>query len=139
MLATSLTPSPAQVEVRLHQGELPPDALGRLETYLLRDGPLVPLSRHPGWLNVLARSFRHAPYCLEAVEGERLRGLLPLAYVRSLLFGRYLVGLPYLNYGGVVADNDDTARLLVDRAVELADQLGARRLELRHEHPLEHP
>jgi FemAB-related protein (PEP-CTERM system-associated) len=109
-------------------------ALPRLESYLLRDGPLMELSRHPGWLSVLARSMRHTPYCLEAVEGERTRGFLALAEVRSLLFGRFLVSLPYLNYGGPVADDEVTASTLIDRAVQLADSLGVRYLELRHEH-----
>ena len=35
---------------------------------------------------------------------------LPLAYVRSLLFGRFLVSLPYLNTNGVLADDDDVGR-----------------------------
>jgi len=39
------------------------------------------------------------------------------------MFGRYLVSLPYLNYGGPIADNTGAAKLLVNRAVELADEL----------------
>ena len=35
--------------------------------------------------------------------GTARRRPLPLAYLHSLLFGRFL-GLPYVNYGGVVAD-----------------------------------
>lgn len=133
--------------------------------YLLSRGE-TSLSRCPGWLRVLERSMGHQPYCLEAaqepVKGNaesrasdapegadsagtspgdlaRVVGILPLAYVRSLLFGRFLVGLPYLNVGGVLADNPTTAKLLVDQAVELADRLQVRYLELRHETPLEHP
>jgi FemAB-related protein (PEP-CTERM system-associated) len=132
-------PVSSRTEVRLHEGPAVEKAIPRLEAYLLRDGPLLELSRHPGWLSVLARGLRHSPYCLEAVEGGLTRGFLALAYVRSLLFGRYLVSLPYLNYGGVHADGDDVARLLIDRAVELADRLAVRRLELRHEHPIAHP
>src|SRR5947208_3062395 len=78
-------------------------ALPRLEAYLLRDGPVLALSRHPAWLNVLYRSLGHTPYCLEVVEGTQTRGFLALAYVSSFLFGRYLVSLPYLNYGGPIA------------------------------------
>lgn len=46
--------------------------------------------------------------------------------------------MPYLNYGGVSADDAPTAARLVDRAVELADELRVRYLELRHEAPLDH-
>jgi FemAB-related protein (PEP-CTERM system-associated) len=76
---------------------------------------------------------------LEARDGEEIRGLLPLAYVRSLLFGRFLVSLPYLNSGGVMADDPTIATSLIDRAVQLADELKVRYLELRHEQPIEHP
>jgi FemAB-related protein (PEP-CTERM system-associated) len=64
--------------------------------------------------------------------------MLALAYLHSYLFGRFLVSLPYLNYGGVLADNDRTASLLLDRAVGLADQLQVRFLELRHERSIPH-
>jgi FemAB-related protein (PEP-CTERM system-associated) len=106
---------------------------------MLADGPLMELSRHPAWLIVLASSLRHAPYCLEALDGERTCGFLALAEVRSLLFGRFLVSLPYLNYGGPIADDEASAKLLIDHAVALADSLGVRYLELRHELATAHP
>jgi FemAB-related protein (PEP-CTERM system-associated) len=111
--------------------------LPRLVAYVGSRG-LVPLSRHPAWLSVLADGLGHTPYCLEAFEGEKTHGFLALADVRSMLFGRFLVSLPYLNYGGMLADNADVARRLIDRAVELADTLGVRYLELRHEQPTAH-
>jgi FemAB-related protein (PEP-CTERM system-associated) len=138
-MLTPVSPAVAsRVEVRLHQGDAVTAALPRLEAHLLREGPLVALSLHPRWLKVLETGLRHIPYCLEAVADGQTRGFLALAYVRSLLFGRYLVSLPYLNYGGVQADDEATARLLIDRAVELADRLRVRRLELRHTHPTAH-
>jgi FemAB-related protein (PEP-CTERM system-associated) len=97
------------------------------------------LSRHPAWLAILEKGLKHTPYCLEATEGAETRGILPLAYVRSAFFGRFLVSLPYLDYGGPIAEDEGTARVLIDRAVELADELDVRYLELRHEWPIEHP
>ncbi len=99
----------------------------------------MPISCHPGWLAVLHQSLHHTPYCIEAVTEGRTRGLLALCYVRSLLFGRYLVSLPYVNYGGALADDDRVAGLLIDRAVELARDLRVRYLELRHEFNFAHP
>ena len=72
-------------------------------------------------------------------RGRDTCGFLALAYVSSFLFGRFLVSLPYLNYGGPVADDGETAKLLIDRAVQLADDLGVRYLELRHELATGHP
>src|SRR5262245_36294122 len=97
--------------VRTYTGRELPDRLPALTTYVAA-GQQVPLSKHPGWLSVLEQGLGHTPYALEAARGERTVGFLPLAYVRSLLFGRFLVSLPYLNYGGAVADDDLAAAAL---------------------------
>jgi len=128
---------PSSLIIRLHEGCDLDKQIPRLEKYVLHGGQ-VALSRHPAWLTVLREGLQHTPYCLEAVAGEQTRGLLPLAYVSSLLFGRFLVSLPYLNYGGVLADDGTVAALLIDRAVELAESLGVRYLELRNELAVEH-
>jgi FemAB-related protein (PEP-CTERM system-associated) len=128
-----------RVEVRVARGPIPPQQRARLEAFLLREGPVFSLSLHPGCANAVAEGLGHSLYCLEAVEGPRTRGFLLLNDVRSRLFGRFLVSLPYLNYGGAQAEDDATAALLIDRAVALADELGVRHLELRHEHALPHP
>ncbi|OHB66345.1 MAG: hypothetical protein A2V70_10070 [Planctomycetes bacterium RBG_13_63_9] len=65
--------------------------------------------------------------------------MLPMSFVRSLLFGRFLVSLPYLNSGGVMASDESVATALIDRAVRLSDKLGVRYLELRHEAECPHP
>ncbi len=90
------------------------------------------------WLSPLAQGLEHQPYLIEAFEASRRVGHVPLALVQSRLFGRFLVSLPYLNSAGVVAENADVAARLIDRAVELADALDVRYLELRHEQPWEH-
>jgi len=135
---TRIVPKPKDLAVRTYAG---PDLAGRLLalTEFAMARPYVALSRHPDWLNVLAEAFGHTPYALEAVRGGKTVGYLGLASVRSLLFGRFLVSLPYLNSGGVLADDAAAAAALVDRAVALAEELGARYLELRHEGALEHP
>jgi FemAB-related protein (PEP-CTERM system-associated) len=126
------------LEVMVHGRNDLARCLPRLEAYVANRG-MMPLSRHPAWLVVLERGLGHIPYCLEAVQDGRTRGLLPLLYVNSLLFGRFLVSLPYLNYGGVLADDARAGDLLIDRAVKLAEQLDVRHLELRHEANIEHP
>jgi hypothetical protein len=92
------------------------------------------------WLRILARGLGHRPFLIfaEDLTGQML-GFLPLALVQSPLFGRFLVSLPYLNSGGVCSSHPEAAIALVDRAVELADELDVKHLELRHEVPIEHP
>jgi FemAB-related protein (PEP-CTERM system-associated) len=111
----------------------------RLEAYMAREAQWAHLSFHPSWLAVMARAFNHTPYALEAsIEGKTC-GFLVLAFVKSMLFGRFLVSLPYLNYGGVLADDPVTAGQLIDQAVILADRLKVQYLELRHEQAIPHP
>jgi serine/alanine adding enzyme len=138
MIISVAPPQPSsRIAVRRYHGKELTHRLPFLEAYALR-GTSAPLSRNPRWLSVLEQGLQHTPYALEAFDGERTTGFLPLAYVRSFLFGRYLVSLPYLNSNGVLADDETTRQLLIDHAVQLADQLRVRHLELRHEQPVEH-
>ena len=106
--------------------------------------PYLEAKGHPGfyqraeWLRVLQTGLQHETVCLQARQGSDLTGVLPLAFVKSKLFGKFLVSLPYLNSSGIVADSPEVERALVDRAVEFADELDVRYLELRHEKPVEH-
>jgi FemAB-related protein (PEP-CTERM system-associated) len=128
----------ASLDVRTYTSADLSSCRSRLEEYLAR-GTMVHLSRHPAWLTILERAQHQIPYCLEALEGERTRGFLALAHVRSYLFGQFLVSLPYINYGGPIADDEATAARLVDHAVQLADRLKVRYLELRSEAARPHP
>src|SRR5262249_23075206 len=76
---------------------------------------------------------------LEATGNGRTQGFLPLMFLKSLLFGRFLISLPYLNVGGVMSSDEETTRRLIDSAVELADDLRVQYLELRHERHVPHP
>ncbi|MBD3673134.1 MAG: FemAB family PEP-CTERM system-associated protein [Planctomycetaceae bacterium] len=90
------------------------------------------------WLEVLQNGLQQIPYLLELHEGDQCVAKLPLSFVKSLLFGRYLVGLPYLNSGGVDLSEPEEAATLIDAAKELTDQLDCRYLELRHEEAVNH-
>lgn len=91
------------------------------------------------WLSVLRDGLQQQPYLLEIEHDNGTPAILPLAFVKSVLFGRFLVGLPYLNSGGIDALDPETGRVLIDAAVELADRLDCRHLELRHESACPHP
>ena len=57
---------------------------------------------------------------------------LPLVEMRSWLFGRFMVSLPFVNYGGVLADDGETSAALLDEATSLAKAHKLRHIELRH-------
>src|SRR5262245_25249996 len=129
---------PPGLEVRIHRRAALADVVPRLAAFAAARRPAW-LSRHPAWLQVLRHGMRHEPFLLEATANGQTRGILPLAYVQSVLFGRFLVSLPYLNMGGVISTDAEATRRLIDAAVELADDLRVRYLELRHESHVEHP
>ncbi|HEY2895157.1 MAG TPA: FemAB family XrtA/PEP-CTERM system-associated protein [Pirellulales bacterium] len=84
------------------------------------------------WRDVFAAAFGHASVYLAAGEGSRIAGVLPLVEFRSRLFGTFAVSLPFVNYGGVVADDGTAAGALSARAELLARERGWRHVELRH-------
>lgn len=100
---------------------------------LARRNAVAPLSQDPRWLLVFRRGMGHRVLALEAVAGEQTVGYLPLVLLKSWLFGRRLVSLPYVNTAGVVADDPAVVHTLLSEAVALADRLNVRCLELRHE------
>ena len=54
-----------------------------------------------GWKTVMTRALGHECSLWAARDSERrLVAVLPLVQVNSLLFGHYLVSMPFLNYGG---------------------------------------
>jgi len=92
------------------------------------------------WHHALDQGLGHRTFLIVARDQlDQTVGFLPLTLVQSFLFGKFLVSLPYLNSGGVCTDDAQVAHALIDRAVELADQLDVKHLELRHEVPVEHP
>ncbi|WP_397534930.1 FemAB family XrtA/PEP-CTERM system-associated protein [Roseateles sp.] len=97
--------------------------------------PQATFFHRAGWQKVIAQVFGHRCFFLYAERAGRVEGVLPLAQVKSLLFGHALVGLPFAVYGGVAADNEDAARALEAEAQHIAKGLGAGHLELRHIQP----
>jgi FemAB-related protein (PEP-CTERM system-associated) len=88
-----------------------------------------------GWKIVLERAFGHATHFLYVQDGDVIVGILPLAQVKSVLFGNTLSSLPFCVYGGIVADNEQVARTLREAACSLAETLKVGALELRNREP----
>ncbi|MEX1081865.1 MAG: FemAB family XrtA/PEP-CTERM system-associated protein [Halofilum sp. (in: g-proteobacteria)] len=87
---------------------------------------------YSAWLEVIERAFGHE--CRRWVardEYGRIRGVLPMVRLRSRLFGDFGVSLPFVNYGGALADDADTRTALMQAASEYARQAGMRHIEFR--------
>src|SRR2546423_5316774 len=94
--------------------------------------PLATNYHRWGWKQVIESSFGWPTYYCMAEESGAVKGVLPLVWQKSRLFGSFLTSLPFLNAGGILADTPDAEQALLQEAVTLAKETGAKHLELRH-------
>src|SRR5207302_1138250 len=85
-----------------------------------------------GWREIIEGVFGHRCHYLVAERGGRWCGVMPLAEIRSRLFGHSLVSLPFAVYGGAVANDSESVLALTNAAADLARTLGADYLEVRN-------
>ena len=89
-----------------------------------------------GWKRLFENELQletHYLYC--DISGE-IAAVLPLARVKSWLFGDALISVPFLVYGGPIAINEQALDKVVQAARNLAEELGVDYLELRNQAPL---
>jgi serine/alanine adding enzyme len=83
------------------------------------------------WRKVIEETFGHRSYYLAAIDENGVRGILPLVLIKSKLFGRSLISIPFFSYGGVLADSDEAREKLLEAAAQCARELGAGHVEVR--------
>jgi len=84
-----------------------------------------------GWRDIIRTTTGHRCHYLYAERHGVITGVLPLAEIRSWLFGHALISTPFCVYGGVVASDLVSREKLIDAAVALADERRVDYLELR--------
>ena len=85
-------------------------------------------------LGLLSRLFGHQTRGFTAVdESGVVVGILPVVRLKSLLFGDFMVSMPYFNYGGAIADSLSIEAALMRRVAEYASQHGVAHVEFRDE------
>ncbi|HXV16023.1 MAG TPA: FemAB family XrtA/PEP-CTERM system-associated protein [Gemmatimonadaceae bacterium] len=91
------------------------------------------------WRDLMEAVFGHECIYLAARGADNLLvAVLPLVRVRSLVFGHYLVSMPFLNYGGPLGTTAGI-RAVVEEAVALSRRDRVKLLELRSRVPLDIP
>ena len=93
--------------------------------------PGATLAHADPWLSVICGALGHKNRSLVAERGGEVCGVLPMMLLSHWLFGTFTVSLPWLDYGGILADGVDTAGALRDVAVTQARADGASFIELR--------
>ncbi|MES2298309.1 MAG: FemAB family XrtA/PEP-CTERM system-associated protein [Pseudomonadota bacterium] len=126
--------SGSSAPARLTVGTLLPADTQRWDAFV--DGcPDATFFHRAGWQRVIERAFGHRTHFLYAQRDGRIAAVLPLAQVKSLLFGHTLCSLPFCVYGGIASDLPAAANALDTEAQRLAARLGVDHLEYRHSQP----
>lgn len=121
--------TPTDIEIKLLTNEV------SLWDQYIQGSSEASLYHLTGWKRVIAQTFGHPTYYLYALQHNRIVGILPLVLLKSLLFGRFFISVPFFNYGGIVTTNDTIRKRLLESAIRMAQQQRAKHIELRH---LEH-
>jgi FemAB-related protein (PEP-CTERM system-associated) len=86
------------------------------------------------WRRSIEESFGYKSCYVLAVEGDRLRAVLPLFLVRNVLVKKALISSPFAVYGGILADSNEAATAVYEYVRKKAHALGVQYLELRNAH-----
>ena len=97
-----------------------------------RDGTFFHLA---AWREVIERAFGHSTHFTMAEQDGVIVGVLPLAHVKTLLFGNTFVSLPFCVYGGPLTVDAETTAALEAHADALMRRAGADAIEFRHRDP----
>jgi FemAB-related protein (PEP-CTERM system-associated) len=87
-----------------------------------------------GWRRVLEQAFGHTTHFAYAEQDGAVVGVLPLARMRTRLFGDALISTPFCVYGGPVAATWEAADALSDHAQDVMRALDIPSLEFRRLH-----
>lgn len=91
-----------------------------------------------GWKKVLEKAFGHKAHYLYTVNASgHIEGIFPLGEIRSLLFGRSLISVPFCVRGGILANSAEARATLAQAAMQLARELDVDYLEVRDSEPME--
>jgi len=91
--------------------------------HFVSDHPQVSVYHLSIWRHILAEAFGKRWYVVGVLRDGRVRGGIPLVHMASPLFGNFLVSMPYVNYGGILVENDALAEPILQCAIELGRQL----------------
>ena len=84
------------------------------------------------WKKTIEGCFGWESFYVMAGQNGAIVGILPLFVQKSWLLRKWVSSMPLLQGGGIIADNQDAAELLLREAFSLTGRIGAKYLELRH-------
>lgn len=90
-----------------------PDALFDAATFTALDS----------WTQLAREIYGYETYRFEAVQGNKVTGILALTYVRHPIFGNYLATSPFGSFGGFAFSSVEARDGLLSEAQKFADEL----------------
>jgi FemAB-related protein (PEP-CTERM system-associated) len=84
-----------------------------------------------GWSDIFARAFRHTPHSVYVERDGAITGVLPLAHVKTALFGNTLISSPFCVYGGPLAADRESFAALNAHAARVMGEAKATATEYR--------
>jgi FemAB-related protein (PEP-CTERM system-associated) len=81
---------------------------------------------------VVEKSLGRRTFHLTARDETGIRGVFPISWVRSRIFGDCLVSTPLAVYGGICASDQEAYFSLLTAGKDLANRLGVQYLEMRN-------
>ncbi|MDA3913510.1 FemAB family XrtA/PEP-CTERM system-associated protein [Oleiagrimonas sp.] len=125
-LADDLRAAPQCIVKRLEPGD------ERRWDDFVADAPQATIFHRSAWRDIIEQVLGHRCHYLYVERNGVITGILPLAEIRSRLFGHALISTPFCVYGGVVTSDPDSEVQLLQSAKVLADDLRVDYLELRN-------
>ncbi len=84
-----------------------------------------------GWKQVMVDGLNHRPKYLMALKDSEVTGILPMVIMKTWWQRKYLISIPWIDYGGIIAHDSESEELLLDAAIQTAKSEKVDFLELR--------
>lgn len=113
------------------------DAVQRFIDSYVFDNNCAGLYQLSRWETVIKSSYGHNYYHLIAESHpNKISGVLNLIHIKSLIFGNHLISIPFFDFGGLLADNEESKKALIRQVIALGERLRVDGIELRHLEPV---
>ncbi len=115
----------------MHIKLLSDDELNSWNDYV-KSNSLSSFCHRAEWKSIIETAYNLKTHYMYAEDNGNIVGILPLAEVKSLLFGHTLISTPFCVYGGICSDSKEATQMLTEEAKYLAKNLNVDYLELRN-------
>jgi serine/alanine adding enzyme len=119
------------------------ETAGKAWDRFVEQHPSATVAHSSAWGRIVGGAYGHRSTYLSIDDDGEMLGALPLVLVSSRIFGRRLVSMPFLDYGGVLASpaapTGAVEPVLLEAALALARQRRAHGIGLRQFHPVRLP